>query len=365
MSASAEAQPYYSRKGYVLKDLARNFVLALNETSPESSGRLLHYTADMVASGGFELWQRLCLDFAADHIGIASPRIFVYLKQKFSQLTSLQLQLPFQRFISSTEVQRATAEVVLIIQGCPKRGKVKLPAVPADTHLNNDWLYGVARSPDKIVVKKIWNPSSDRGQLYSAMNEMMNAITDNALEKALFWLRWIIEEDILMRKRYGSGITSQERGPGTLGIKQRTHPGFFICAVLAEAYKELAATSQVRLHEEFQTLLDIYRATDKLTNAKRKQDALILMIQILTEVPRWRVPAAPTLIKDPIVLSRAVSQVDIFYNEILALPLPAKPLPTRVGSLAVKKVKEPLKQDSMESHLSAVDQAIMDFYGRF
>ena len=79
---SSEEKEPISRKGYAVKDLARNFVQVLGETGPESTGKLLHYTADFICSGGVELWQRLCWDYAFDHIGIASPRIFVYLKQK-------------------------------------------------------------------------------------------------------------------------------------------------------------------------------------------------------------------------------------------------------------------------------------------
>jgi hypothetical protein len=79
-----EDSEYKTRKGYYLKDLARSFVQALGETgSAAASGRLLHYTADFICSGGFPLWQRLCWDYAFDHIGIASPRIFYYLNRRF------------------------------------------------------------------------------------------------------------------------------------------------------------------------------------------------------------------------------------------------------------------------------------------
>jgi len=118
------------------------------------------------------------------------------------------------------------------------------------------------------------------------------------------------------------------------------------------------------MHEEFQTLLDVYRSTDKHIGAARRQDALVLMIQILTDVVRWKVPAAPSLVKDSIVLGRAVAQCSVFYNEILALPLPVKPLPSRVGAIGKKKVVVTSKEDHLNSHLQSVDDAIMSFYER-
>ena len=118
----------------------------------------------------------------------------------------------------------------------------------------------------------------------------------------------------------------------------------------------------MRMHEEFQALLDLYRSNDKHLNATRRQDALILMIQLLTEVPRWKVPAAPSLVRDTIVLGRAVAQSEIFYKDILMLPLPTKPLPSRVTSFAKKKIVVTTKLESLEHQLNAVDEAIMSFY---
>lgn len=52
---------------------------------------------------------------------------------------------------------------------------------------------------------------------------------------------------------YGAGLTSMDRGPATVGPKVRTHPGYFLCSVLAETYKEFVEKGQIRMREEFQT----------------------------------------------------------------------------------------------------------------
>jgi hypothetical protein len=353
-----------SRKGYLLKDLARSFLQVLGETGPVASGKLLHFTADLICSGGLDVWQTLCWDYAFQHIGIANPRIFVYLKRKFAELNEKNGALPFTTFVHSPATQQGTFETVLILQGCPKKGKAKVPSVPDETHQNDVWFASNARSSEKASVRKAWDRSHDLMTLLTTGNELVTAITEGALEKALFWMKWLQEEDAIMRKKLGGGLTTYERGPATLGAKQRTNVSFFICSVLAETYKEFATKGMIRMHEEFQTLLDLYRSTDKHIGAARRQDALVLMIQILTDVVRLKVPAAPTLVKDPVVLGRAVGQCEVFYNEILSLPLPAKPLPGKVGAIGKKKVIVTTKEDHLNSHLEAADAAIMNFYGR-
>ena len=116
----------------------------------------------------------------------------------------------------------------------------------------------------------------------------------------------------------------------------------------------------VRMHEEFQALLDLYRAPD--ASQKRKTDTMSVMIQILTDVPKWKVPAAPTLVSDPKVLERAVSQAEAFFREVLALPLPSKLLPPRVTGLKQKKAKEPSKEEQLQQRLELINQATMSFY---
>lgn len=351
-----------SRRGYFLKDLASSFIQCLGETGPVASGKLLHFTADMITSGGIQLWQKLCWDYAYDHIGIASPRIFHYLFKKFRELNEWSAKLSSDAFCKKLEIQQMTAELVLILQACPKKTKSKIPTIPPDTHENENWLRSVLRSTNKLAVKKVWQRSSDLEPMLHAGNEMVYAITEGATERAIFWAKWLIEEDAIYKKKFGTGLTTMERGPPQLPPKQKTAAGFYIINVLAEVYKEFAEKGMMRMHEEFQALLDIYRSTDFRISQRRKLDTIGIMIHLLTDVPKWKVPAAPSLVQDQIALQRAVSQSEGFYREVLMLPLPQKPLPATVGGLKKKKVKEASKEDILQKQLSLADKMLSDFY---
>lgn len=349
-----------SRKGYVLKDLARAFQNSLGESGPISTGKLIHYTADMVCSGGLQLWQKLCWDYAYDHIGVASPRIFHYLWRKFKEINDASLKMAFDAFCKKRDVQELITEIVLILQGCPKKTKARMPSVPTETHENDEWLRSVLRTTDKAAVRRVWQRNTDLEQMLHAGNEMVFAITEGAPERSLFWVKWLTEEDSIVRKRYGQGLTTFERGPPGLKPQQKTAMGYYIINICSEVYKEFAEKGMVRMHEEFQTLLDIYRASD--TGQKRKMDTIILMIQILTDVPRMKVPAAPTLVSDPGSMARIVAQSEGFFREILTFPLPPKLLPNTVTGLKQKKVKEPSKEDALQKKLDAIDQAALNYY---
>ncbi len=357
-----EEQEIVSRKGYLLKDLARNFMQCLSESGSIASGKLMHYTSDIICSGGLQLWEKLCFEFSYDHIGVASPRIFHFLQKQFRELNELSVKLPYDTFCRKPDIQQQLCEIPLILQMAPKKSKPKIPTIPQDTHENEQWLRSVLRSTNKLAVRKVWSHSSDQEQMLHAGNEMVYAITEGATERALFWAKWLIEEDAIFKKKFGAGLTTAERGPPQLPPKQKTAVGYFLINILAEVYKEFASKGMVRMHEEFQALLDIYRSTDFKISQRRKMDTMALMIQILTDVPKWKVPAAPSIVQDQVQLQRATSQAQHFFQEVLRLPLPPKPLPATVGALKQKKVKEVTKQEILEKQLQMADKMMMDFY---
>ena len=351
-------QDAISRKGYLLKDLSKNFLQVLSESGAVAIGRLLHYVADFCCSGIIELLQTLCWDYAYDHIGTASPRIFYYLRKKFTELNEKNAKLNLDQFCRSQEVRESIMECVLILQMCPKKTKMKYPTVPQETHQNDNWLRSVLRTTDKAAVRKVWQRNTDQEQMLHAGNEMTFAVVEGAPERALFWVKWLNEEDQLIKKAYGSGLSTAERGPAT--SKNRTAMGYYIITILVQIYKEYAERNMIRMHEETQSIVDLYR--DHTTSQKHKTNIIAMMIQLLTEVPKWKVPAAPSLVQDPATLQRIVQSSGQFFDEILRLPPLTKPLPTKITGLhSNKKKTEKNKQTELEERLAAIDAATMNF----
>jgi hypothetical protein len=94
---------------------------------------------------------------------------------------------------------------------------------------------------------------------------------------------------------------------------------------------------------------------------------MAFMVLVITEVPRWKVPAAQPLIKDPTVMSRAVQQSVRFYQEVLVKPRVNSIMPKDIsGSKAKKKVKlaDTAKNDSSEDKMRLMDEMVMAFIQR-
>ena len=360
-----EKEVLLTRSGYEVSEAFHAYQTALSETGVTAIGKSLHFAADLVCSGAVDLWMKVAWDYAIFHIGLASPRVFVYLKKRFSELHDLMKRFPNEQLYKDDEFQTRIGEVIFVLNGCPRRASLKWPSVGNETHMEG-WLRVVKQAPDVAAVNRIWKHDVDLFPMRVAANEIVKACFDGATERALFWVRWLLEEDSIVRKNnLGAGLTTMERGPAHFSSKKRTDQGFFLLEVFAEVYKDLAARELVRMHEEFQCLLDIWRGEIPLTQ-KQRREILGIIVLLLSDVPRWKVPAAPPLIKDPVQLSRAVSQTHKFFLEVLVYP-PVSKAATKIGakkkSTGKKITDGEKKQMNLEEHLAAYDAVVNSYLG--
>jgi hypothetical protein len=365
MSFAKEVDPepeIRTRSGYKPSECLQAFTKALAESGVVATGKALHFSTDLVCSGGYDIWIKTIWDFAIEHIGIGSPRVFVYLQKRIGELDAMISRLDEDTLWKDSEFQTRVCELIFVLRECPLRSRTPWPKVGPETH-RDGWLRAVqTNATETEVVRRVFKPSNDLYPLQIVACELMKACADNATEKALFWIRWLMDEDIRIRKENnGSGLSTMDRGPATVGVKQRSEVGYFLCQLFVEGYKEYASKNMLRMAEEFQALANLYRGSDKRVGSKGRRDILALMVQILCEVPRWKVPAAPPLIKDPAALSRSIQQAPNFFREVLAYPrvsMPSNKTIFTTGKQSARQKEKAKQGQTMETKFSAFDAAM-------
>ncbi len=343
-----------TRMGYDPRDALKVYGQLFLQQGTIATGKIIHLTADIVCSGGYPQWKKFTYNYAFDHIGLASPRVFIYLQKRHEELAKQQDKYPLDIFYGMNEIQKAFAEMALVLQTQPRRSKPKIPVVPGHAIQSDEWLAAQKRSPTCLAVDNVWTRNQDGTHRYRGANEMLAACEAGATERALFWMKWTLEEDGAIIKK-GEGFQKDKR-----------MCGFFLASCLAEAYKELVKQGKIRMNEEFQNLLDLFRKPEHGLSSKLRNDCLVLMVQIISEVPRWKVPAAAPLAKDPVYLSRIMSQAPLFFKEVLERPKVPDIIWKAKGKPAVdfsgrKKTKEEVEALSQQDALARAMEA---FYGK-
>lgn len=356
-----------TRCGYPPNEVLQSLIKTLSESGTVSTGRVLHFTADLICSGGLNSFIRVLWDYALVHIGIASPRVFVYLRQRTKDILTMMKTLPDETAYSTEEFQIRIGELILVLRDAPTRSIVPWPKVGPETH-DETWIRSIKADmiTESAALRIVWKPEGDMGILRTAGSYLCKAINEGSVDKALFWIKWLLEEDSIVRKlQKGASLSTIERGPAGLSARQRTDVSYFILELYGEIYKDLATKQLVRMHEEFNALMELWKDPPKGLGAGSKKHVLTIMTQILTEVPKWKVPAAIPLIKDPVFLARAVRMVPKFFHEVLSYDAP-KSSTELVKAFKTKgtphKAKEKPKT-SAQSQMEAFDKAMEAYMG--
>lgn len=362
LTADEQEKEIRTRSGYKPAECLKAFQTAMNESGLVATGKALHFSADLVCSGGYDVWVRALWDFAIEHVGLGSPRIFVYLKKRIGEIDGLISRIDDDTLYKDDEFQTRVTEIIFVIRECPRRTRIAWPKVGPETH-RDGWLRAVSTNATETeVIRKVFKSGSDLHPLHASSCELLKGISEGATEKALFWVRWILDEDHRLRKENkGSGLSTLDRGPPNLRGKNKSEACYYIQQLFAEAYKDYAGRQMIRMNEEFQTLIDLFRGHDPRISARGKKDILALMAQILCEVPRWKVPAAPALIKDPVTLSRTISQSGNFFKEVLVEPkvnLSGKNKSIFRGKETAKLRDRIKKASTMEDQMEAYEAAM-------
>jgi hypothetical protein len=353
-----------TRFGYEARDCVKSLQEVLSQTGPAATGKALHFTADIICSGGFEIWIRLIWSYVFQHVHLTSLRVFVYLQDRTKELEDRLNCLDIEELYKNQAFQQRVAEVILIIQTLPKQSKVIWPKVPEDTH-HPEWIKTIPVPKESEAVRKVWQAQHDQPIMNFVGNQILSACEEVNIEKALFWLKWLLDEDKKIRTENSGFTMTTNRRSGSSTTKIDKHEiGYYIAAILVEGYKDLARRGIIRMHEEFQALLDLWKGKQKRLSSRQRQECLAIMILVISEVPRWKVPAAQPLVKDPTVLSRAVKESVRFFQEILI----KSPVPGIVPRDITGTIKKPKKSDgkhgTMEDQMRLMDEMVMAFIQR-
>jgi hypothetical protein len=204
-----------TRFGYDARDCVRTLQEVISQSGPSATGKALHYSADLLCSGGFEIWIRLIWSYVFQHVHLTSLRIFVFLQERTKALEDRVGALDMEALYRDPEFQKKVSEVVLIIQTLPRQYKITWPKVPEDTH-DPQWIQSHSSVRDSEAVRKVWIPQHDQPIMRLVGNQILQACEEVNIEKALFWLKWLLEEDKKVRAQ-GAGYsltTSRMTGNG-------------------------------------------------------------------------------------------------------------------------------------------------------
>ena len=192
----------YTFSKYKTSDVKKQFLDMMLNGKIEPA---CYWCAELVCAGHYgDIWEVIFI-FVGKYIHTANPKIAVYLEKRYTVFKNI---ITMGGFVSELElrnnftIRQLFSEIITIITLSVKKNSFEPVKIKRDSEFDITQMNERLKAPSIKFAADILHPE-DPNEIYIALNEFSYHIgskTSNMLQ-ACYWIEWLIEFDIICRKR--------------------------------------------------------------------------------------------------------------------------------------------------------------------
>lgn len=175
-------------------------------TSSMMKGRIepaCYWAAELICAGHFgEVWEAI-LHYFGKHIHLANPKLILYLEMRFKMFKGIMQQGMFVNELqlrNNSTIRRLFAEVISTVTLSNKKHSFESIKINSADEFDITQISEKLKAPSTEYATEIYQ-KEDPKELYIAINEFAYNITCKNMLQATYWIEWIVEFDIVCKKR--------------------------------------------------------------------------------------------------------------------------------------------------------------------
>lgn len=270
-----------------------------------------YWAAELVCSGHYsDIWET-AIHYIGKHIHLGNPKIIVYIERRyqiFKNIITTSLAYTELQLRNNSNLRRLFAEMVYILATSNRKHSfepIKINRVEEFdmTHMTERLkATSVTFAQDCFLMK-------DPRELYIPANEFafnISAGTKNTVT-ACYWIEWMIEFDIICRKKKEPCLIIQRNYP--VDLKFKHDPIWLVWDILKHYCNKL---HNVFISSILDSLINVFCIKYTHATGKRRRYLLYYAVALITE------PVNPNieLVSDKITLQTIVDKIDKVYAQI-------------------------------------------------
>ena len=162
-----------------------------------------YWSAELICAGHFmELWETI-LHYAGKHIHLGNPKIIPYLEMRFEVFRNIIQQghhLNELQLRNHTTIRRLFAEVIATLTYSERKHSFESIKINRVEEFDMTQMTERLKATSMLFAEDIFL-KEDPKELYIAINEFCFHLDNRNMVNACYWVEWVIEFDILCRKR--------------------------------------------------------------------------------------------------------------------------------------------------------------------
>jgi hypothetical protein len=291
------------KKSEVKKELTNNLLKGHIEPA-------CHWCAEFVCAGHFsDLWDIFLL-FFGKHIHVGNPKILIYLQKRFELFKSIMSNSDYITDLharNNDKLRELFAEIVCVL--CLSKKQYSIEPVK----INRKEEFDITNLSEHLVADSTKYAlyvykTSDPKELFIAFNEFIYNIEQKNCRKASWWIEWLLEYDLICRKKKQQS-KCEERFEYNVLEKHRRD----IVWIIWDIFFYFANLNDDRfVINVLSSLLDIFCIKYTTACCKKRRFLLYFGVTLFTEHINRNEP----IIADKTVIPNVIANINQIYKDI-------------------------------------------------
>ena len=300
----------FSFSRYKKIDVRNQFIENMKKGKVEPA---CYWCAELICAAHYEeVWESIFY-FVGKHIHIGNPKIPIYLEKRYTVFRNIMNQGHFSsplQLRNNDTIRKMFAEIVAVITLSAKKTSFETIKINRSEEFDMTQMTDRLKATDTTFATPIFKPE-DPKELMIATNEFAFHIGGNApnMLQACYWVEWMIEFDVICRKRKEPCLCERRTMTGVENKFQRDII-WIVWDVLSHysrakgSYIELIMTS----------LRNLFAVRYTTGTAKKRKYLLYYAVELLTEIVPTNIDFISA--EHKLVLSNVAGNIDLVYKQI-------------------------------------------------
>lgn len=172
---------------------------SLNNNKFEQS---LYWSGELICAGHFlEVWE-IIIFFMGKHIHLGNPKLPIYLEMRFNNFKDIMMNGYIGRELTmrnNDKIRKLFAEIMCILCDSNKKHSFETIKIKSEEY-EITFMKTKLKAPNVEYITHLFK-KNDPKELFISLNEFSFQITNNNSLLACYWVEWILEFDIICKRK--------------------------------------------------------------------------------------------------------------------------------------------------------------------
>ena len=298
----------YSFSRYKKTDVQKTMVQNMLKGKVEPA---CYWCAELICAGHFiDAWETI-LHYMGKYVHLGNPKLVIYLDMRYDMFRTLMSQSHYineHDARNNIKLRKLFAEIVCTLTLSNKKHSFEHHKINREEEFDITQMTERLKAPSVTFVEPIFQ-KGDPKELLIAINEFAYHISgeSNNMTQACYWIEWIIEFDLICKKRKEPCYCSRRKA-----MKVETKLQKDIIWLVWDGLMHYGKMRGPYVEKLLASLLNLFCIKYTTAACKKRRYLLYYAVALLTEP----IPTNVELINNKEVLQTVVEQINQVYKQI-------------------------------------------------